>query len=461
MAARSARLALAGGCAAVLALAACSAGSSTRARPAVSGSPAAGPSVPGSPGTASPGAGPSGAAVPGQPGAPPRLPGGHSPAQFQAAYDLEPLFSQGITGKGETIVIVDPFGSPTIKQDLAAYDRAWHLPPPPSFRVIAPAGPVPPFRPSGPRTGAAIETTLDVESAHLMAPGAGILLVETPTAETEGTAGFPEIVRAEEYVIRHRLGSVISMSLGATERTFPSGQSIMDLRSAITDAASADHMITMVAASGDVGAAGLMLNTKTVYRTPQISWPASDPLVVAVGGTRLGAQPAGTATAPATSWPESGGGRSAVFARPRFQNSLAGIAGRTRAIPDISMAGACESGLEMYITPGSIGSSRPWNVVCGTSLSAPLFAAVVALADQKAGRLLGPLTPLLYRMAARHDPGIVDVQGPGNTFSLNGTRVRGFPAGPGYDLVTGLGTIDAAKFVPDLARLALQERGPG
>ena len=190
MTARSARLALAGGCAAVLVLAACSNGPSTNvltpAAPGSPSSPAAGPSTPA--------AGSSGAVIPGEPGAPPKI-GGLSPAQFVAAYDTGPLYSQGITGKGQTIVIVDPFGSPTIEQDLAAYDKAWHLPAPPSFRVIAPAGPVPPFRPTGARTGAAVETTLDVESAHLLAPGAGILLVETPTAETEGTAGFPEIVR--------------------------------------------------------------------------------------------------------------------------------------------------------------------------------------------------------------------------------------------------------------------------
>ena len=457
MTAYPARLALAGGCAAVLALAACSNGPSanvlTPAAPGSPGSPAAGPSTPA--------AGSSGAVVPGQPGAPPRIGGALSPAQFRAAYDTGPLYSPGITGKGQTIVVVHPFGSPTIRQDLAAYDKAWHLPAPPSFRVIAPAGPVPPFRPVGPRENAAVETTLDVESAHLLAPGAGILLVETPKAETEGTAGFPEIVQAEEYVIRHHLGSVISMSLGATERTFPSRQSIFGLRSAFVDASAPSNMVTVVAATGDVGAAGLMLNGKTLYPTPQIGWPASDPLVVAVGGTQLGAQPPGAATAPATSWPHSGGGRSVVFPRPQFQNSLAGIVGRTRAIPDISMDASCDSGLEMYATPGSVGSSRQWNVVCGTSLAAPLFAAVMALTDQRAGRPLGPVSPLLYHLAAGHDPGIIDVQGPGNTYSHGGTTVQGFPAGPGYDLVTGLGTIDAAKFVPDLAKLALKELSQG
>jgi subtilase family serine protease len=233
----------------------------------------------------------------------------------------------------------------------------------------------------------------------------------------------------------------------------------MGLRSAFIDAASGRNMVTVVAASGDVGAAGLMLNGKTVYRTPQIGWPASDPLVIAVGGTQLGAQPPGAATAPATSWPHSGGGRSAVFPRPQFQDSLARITARARAIPDISMDASCDSGLEMYATPGSVGSSRQWNVVCGTSLAAPLFAAVVALADQEARRPLGPITPLLYHLAKIGDPGIIDVRGPDNTFSGGGTTVPGFPAGPGYDLVTGLGTIDAAKFVPDLAQLARQELG--
>ena len=82
---------------------------------------------------------------------------------------------------------------------------------------------------------------------------------------------------------------------------------------------------------------------------------------------------------------------------------------------------------------------------------------MVALADQLAGRPLGLINPLLYQLAAQHDPGIVDVQGQGNTFRAGHVTVRGFPAGPGYDLVTGLGTIDAAKFVPDLVRLARQE----
>src|SRR5262249_57944765 len=103
--------------------------------------------------------------------------GGLSPAQARAAYDLGPLLRAGINGKGQTIAIVDPFGSPTIAHDVAVFDKRFGLPPL-SLRVIQPAGPVPRYRPTGARTGAAGETPLDVEWAHAMAPGAKILLVE-------------------------------------------------------------------------------------------------------------------------------------------------------------------------------------------------------------------------------------------------------------------------------------------
>jgi subtilase family serine protease len=146
-----------------------------------------------------------------------------------------------------------------------------------------------------------------------------------------------------------------------------------------------------------------------------------------------------------------------VFARPSYQRTVAEVAGRWRAVPDISLDASPGGALEMYATPRSIGFPRAdkWSPNAGTSLATPLFAGVVALAGQLAGRPLGLINPLLYQLAAQHDPGIVDVQGQGNTFHASHVTIRGFPAGPGYDLVTGLGTIDAAKFVPDLAWLAL------
>jgi subtilase family serine protease len=448
MAARCARLALAGGCAAVLALAACSAGSSTTTKHA---SPAPGHS---SPGASSPATVPK-PVIAGEPGAPPKVASWLSPAQLMTAYDTGPLLSQGITGKGQTIAIMIDSGSPTIKQDLAAYDKAWHLPAPPSFRIVAPLGPIPPFRPTGARTGAATEATLDVEAAHVMAPGAALLLVTVPPDSSLFT-----LVKAMVYVIRHHLASVMSLSLAIAERA-NLASSLRGYHRALLAAGRAGGPVTMVASTGDDGAAELTPDGQHVYRTPQVAWPASDPLVVAVGGTELdlSAQAPDDPVAPATSWPGSGGGRSAMFARPSWQNAVSGVAGRWRAVPDISLDASPGGALEMYATPRSIGfpRARKWSPNAGTSLATPLFAGVVALAGQLAGRPLGVINPLLYQLAAQHDPGIVDVQGQGNTFHAGHSTVRGFPAGPGYDLVTGLGTIDAAKFVPDLVRLARQE----
>src|SRR5438105_7119772 len=160
----------------------------------------------------------------------------YQPFQLQKAYDLAPLLDRGVDGRGRTIVLVDAFGSPTIEHDLQVFDRTLGLPDPPSFTIIQPAGRVPPF-PQDPfgafdRSLWAAETTLDVEWSHAMAPAANVLLVETPQSETEGVQGFPEIVDAENFVIDHDLGDVISQSFGATEQTFPSPGSILSLRSA-------------------------------------------------------------------------------------------------------------------------------------------------------------------------------------------------------------------------------------
>jgi len=108
---------------------------------------------------------------------------------------------------------------------------------PPSLKVIQPAGRVPPYKPTSNREGWAGETDLDVEYAHTIAPGASILMVETPTAENEGTTGFPQIVIAEKYVINHHLGGVISQSFSATEQTFGSRQAVLRLREACSGSA--------------------------------------------------------------------------------------------------------------------------------------------------------------------------------------------------------------------------------
>jgi subtilase family serine protease len=400
----------------------------------------------------------------------------YQPAQIQTAYNEQPLFAHGITGSGQTIVIVDSFGSPTIQADLSTFDQQFGLPAPPSFRVIQPAGAVPPYDPTnGDMVGWAGETTLDVEWAHTMAPGAGILVVETPVSETEGTTGFPQIVEAENYVIDHHLGSVISQSFSATEETFPTAQSLLNLRSAYINA-SQQH-VTVLTASGDSGSTDYANADGTLlYTHPVTSWPDSDPLVTGVGGTELQLNAAGARTAPDQVWNDTynaavneatfgtsgpnalagGGGKSVIFRRPTYQNGVANVVGDQRGVPDISMSAACSGLVDTY---QSFGGEEPgWYVACGTSEATPLFAGIVALGAQEARHSLGLINPALYALSAERAPGLVDITRENNTvsFTQNGTfyTVPGFNAGPGYDLASGVGTVDAALFVPELALAA-------
>ena len=402
----------------------------------------------------------------------------YDPAQVQTAYDVQPLYNGGITGAGQTIVIVDSFGSPTIRSDLATFDAAFGLPAPPSFRIIAPAGRIPAYDPTDANgdVGWAGEATLDVEWAHTIAPGANILLVETPVNETEGTAGFPQIVRAENYVINHRLGQVISQSFGATEGTFPNAASIYALRSAYINAQ--QHGVTVLAATGDDGATDYSNVAGTLLYTHRaVDWPDSDPLVTAVGGTELSLDANGDRTQPDAVWNDTynyalnnayfgtgdpvadatNGGVSSVFARPSYQDGVADVTGDHRGVPDISMSAACSGLVLTYESFG--GAPAGWYEDCGTSEATPLFAGIVALADQVAGHSLGLINPALYTLLAEHAPGLVDVTQGNNTvtFIQNNISytVQGYNAGPGYDLASGVGTVNAALFVPELAQAAV------
>jgi subtilase family serine protease len=396
----------------------------------------------------------------------------YQPGQLQTAYDLRALYQGGVTGGGTTIAIVDPFGSPTIRPDLAVFDRTFSIPAPPSLKIITPAGRVPAYNPANSdMVGWAGETTLDVEYAHAVAPQANIMLVETPVSETEGVQGFPQVVRAENYVINHNLADVISQSFGATEQTFPNKATLESLRSAYQNAEA--HRVTVLAASGDAGAADVGPDGSTYYLHPVTSWPASDPLVTTVGGTQLHLNAAGQHTAPDTVWNDtynravneyllgdagpnplaSGGGKSIYFSRPAYQDDVSNVVGNSRGVPDISMSGACNGAVDTYNS--FAGQPAGWYPTCGTSEATPEFAGVVALADQVAGHALGLINPMLYQLAASRARGIVDVTSGNNTvsFAQRGAvrTVPGFSARPGYDLASGLGTIDALYFVPELA----------
>jgi subtilase family serine protease len=383
----------------------------------------------------------------------------YQPFQMQRAYNLAPLFAHRIDGRGRTIVIVDAFGSPTIAADLQTFDQTFGLPDPPSLRVIQPAGAVPAF-PADPfgvsdRLSWAGETTLDVEWAHVIAPAARILLVETPVSETEGVQGFPEIVRAENFVIDHGLGDVISQSFGATEQTFPNADAIRDLRGSFVNAR--QHHVTVLASSGDAGATDLLADTSCCFPFRVNSWPTSDPLVTSIGGTQLHLDGTGARTAPDQVWNDGfgagGGGVSSVFERPSFQNDVRAVVGDQRGTPDISLSSAVDGAVitfSSYPNPSSPNPTAPnprFHLVGGTSEASPLFAGIVALADQAAGRRLGFLDQRLYQLGRSHAAGIVDVTIGDNSF--NG--VVGFTAARGFDLASGWGTIDAARFVPELA----------
>jgi subtilase family serine protease len=392
----------------------------------------------------------------------------YQPFQFQQAYDLNPLYRAGLTGAGKTIVIVDSFGSPTIEADLKTFDAAFGLPAPPSFHIIQPAGPVPPYdRSNATVVGWAEETSLDVEYSHAIAPGANILLVETPVAETEGVTGFPEIIEAENYVINHNLGDVISQSFGATEETFPSTASLRALRSAFKNAYI--HHVTVLGGSGDGGATNYELNGTDLFRRPVNSWPSSDPLVTSVGGSQLHLDANGFRTAPDNVWNDTvllgspaagGGGVSSVFRRPFYQNGVASVVGDARGTPDISMSAAVDGGAVVYLgftgSNGGGGDTTPgYYIFGGTSEASPLFSGIVAIADQAAGHRLGLLNPALYALGNGGNGGIVDITSGTNTvtFEQGGQTitVNGMPAGPGYDLSSGLGTANGNRLVNDLA----------
>jgi subtilase family serine protease len=397
----------------------------------------------------------------------------YEPDQIRQAYGLPALYAQGVDGKGTTIVIVDSFGSPTITNDLRVFDKAFGLAPPPRFTIIHPAGQIPAYDAgNSDMVGWAGETTLDVEYAHVIAPDASILLVETPVSETEGVHGFPQIVTAEQYVLKHHLGDVISQSFSATEETFPNAAAVDALRSAYITAQK--DKVTVLAASGDSGAADVKLDQTTYYLSRVTSWPDSDPLVTAVGGTQLRLTAQGANEAP-TVWNDtynkaanefadgnagpnplaSGGGLSIYFGRPSFQNGVRAIVGNHRGVPDISMSAACNGSVDTYGTFG--GQAAGWTPTCGTSEATPLFAGIVALADQMAGHSLGLINPALYTLAAEGAAGIVPVTSGSNTvsFTQGGSKhqVVGFTARRGYDLVTGVGTVNAQFFVPELAVL--------
>jgi subtilase family serine protease len=429
-----------------------------------------------------------------------------TPQSLRAAYNLQPLYNQGLDGHGVTIAIIDSWGSDTMAHDLHVFNQQFGLPSMcgeegvicapgmPTFSELhvqgSPATNAPPPTSNG--TGQedkslwALEVALDVETSHAVAPGANILLVTTPTAETLGVQGFPQMMNAIQYVVDHNLASVVSMSLASAEDAFASTQSLLNLRHAFESAA--QHGVTVLGASGDGGSANDLKTPVgqggTTIPFPTVEWPASDPLVLGIGGTYLCTDATASAaqgrivdsSSPPTNcqnnpgqaevgWTNSGGGFSHVFSRPAYQATLpAGstpIPAAQRGVPDVALQASSRTGDLVYLTlppdglsglicPGGNPCSTGWYDIGGTSLSTPQWAGMIAIGNQLNGHGLGLVNPAVYKIAAdpaRYADDFFDVTVGNNQLDPN---VPGFPATTGWDPVTGVGTPNAQNLVPDL-----------
>jgi subtilase family serine protease len=231
---------------------------------------------------------------------------------MENSYNLGPLYAQGHDGQGVTVAIIDSFGNPNIASDLSVFDNAMGLPHMCGEPGASCANGTPTFQheywdgktivkappPGSHGTGTqarnawALETALDVEWVHSIAPKANILNVTTNPAETLGVQGFPQMMDAEQFIVDNHLASVISQSFAAAEESFNSTQSLMNLRHAFVSAAA--NGVTVLGSSGDSGTANSTftpVKNPGIFPYPTVEWPASDPLVTGVGGTYLCTNP--------------------------------------------------------------------------------------------------------------------------------------------------------------------------
>ena len=400
----------------------------------------------------------------------------YSPQEMRTAYGLNGLLEAGFVGAGETIVIIDSYGSPTIAADLAAFDQGFGLPDPPSFTVLAPLGTVP-WDPAKyhDQPGWAAETTLDVDWAHAMAPGAAIVLLTSPVDETEGVQGLPEFLELEKYALDHHLGKIISQSWSATENTLfrntagPEGPQVVAKYLAFHRRAAGER-VTLIAAAGDYGSSNPETNGVTLYPFPTVGFPASSPFVTGVGGTILYADTSGNYQSE-TVWNDpgccaGGGGISQLFKAPEYQEfwlprEVRTQLGGMRGVPDVSYNADCNNAILVYLSyfgPDSAG----YYGICGTSEGSPQWAGIVADLNQYAGRPLGFLNPSLYAIGGLGLFGSFGrdiTTGKNALIGVPGAVAPGYSAGPGWDPASGWGTPNLVE-LPQHAFELLEHEAP-
>ncbi len=363
----------------------------------------------------------------------------YRPSAIRTAYN----FPNDLDGTGQTIVIVDAFGSPTIQQDLAQFDSDFGIPDPPSFTILCPQGcPNTNNAPHGVE-GWGVETSLDVEWAHAMAPGANLVLVVAATSS--GNA----INLAEAVAIKMFPGAVFSQSFGIPEYLVHANNAQIMQAHANYVAATAAH-ITLLASAGDSGA-----TNGSPANTANAGFPASDPLTLSVGGTQGNPYWTGLLTAGVYGgeevWNEpqygaaTGGSPSLFFSVPNYQS---GMGLQSRTIPDVSYNAAINGGV-LVLDSAAGGYYR----VGGTSAGSPQWAAIIALANQKAGHSLGFVNSAIYQVAksSSYANDFHDILTGDNKLLETQT---GFSAGTGYDFATGWGTPNVSNLIPDLVNAA-------
>jgi hypothetical protein len=355
-------------------------------------------------------------------------PVGMTPHQIRTAYGIDSIMLGTIqgTGLGQTIAIIDAYDAPNfvdstdpnfVNSDLYKFDHnsSINLPDPPSFRKLDEYGGTSYPAASG-TSGWSVETSLDVEWAHAMAPQANIVLIEA-----NGPTDL-DLVTTAVNTARNLPGvTAVTMSFGRSESS--SDTSLTSVFS--TPAGHAG--ITFLASTGDDGSPG--------------GFPAFAPNVVAVGGTTLSINPTTSAWVSETGWSDSGGGQSVYEAKPSYQSGV--NTSSWRQIPDISFDADPASGVAV-LDSYDYSSSAPWVQIGGTSVSSPCWAGLIAVGDQLRTSVgLGTMNgltdalPLLYSMKAGDFHDIVT--------GSNG----GFSAHAGYDEVTGIGSPITNKLVPD------------
>ena len=298
-------------------------------------------------------------------------------------------------------------------------------------------------------------------SSHAVAPGADIREILVSASDIDGPAATTTDGSAA-LRLGVTEGAVISVSSGKRESCFTRAE-IADLNATLQTAR--DRHVTVVVSSGDSGVVSSPCPGAAAGSAPVagVNLLASDPLALAAGGTSLQASHSTGSYIGETAWnspPDpparpgssaSGGGFSKVFHRPTYQDGVHGI-GAFRGVPDVAADAAANTGMTLATTDG--GQNYVLVSANGTSAAAPFWAAVIALADQYAGRHLGFVNPAIYRIgrSSLYDRAFHEVTTGTNTVVFPGQTITGYRAGPGWNPVTGWGSPNAQVLVPLLAR---------